>query len=72
MQVELAVQEVSGADRKTLSSIFHHVSLTVLLITVLVALSIWLLWIFMFVDEWIFALKDRRRKKRERRNLSKC
>lgn len=72
MQVEMAVQEVSGAQRGTILAIFRGVSSLILVVTTLVALYFWSLWLWMILDEWIYAIKCRRRKSQERRSISSC
>ncbi|KAI9748768.1 MAG: hypothetical protein M4579_007126 [Chaenotheca gracillima] len=65
MQVEMAVEQVSAEPWQALQSICRWFSILSLLGTVAITLSFAMLWTWIFADEWIFALKSLKRRRRE-------
>ncbi|KXX74850.1 hypothetical protein MMYC01_200585 [Madurella mycetomatis] len=72
MQLEMAVEQVSATQRRALWSLCHWTSTVILVATILIALKIWLLWLWLFCDEWVYALRCRARKRREILRHSDC
>lgn len=65
MQVEMAVEQVSAAQGEVLWSVCRWTSTVILVGTTLIAVGFWLLWLWLFCDEWVYALRCRARKRRE-------
>ncbi|EJT73967.1 hypothetical protein GGTG_07818 [Gaeumannomyces tritici R3-111a-1] len=65
MQVALAVEQVSAVQDVALWSICRWVSTAVLAVTATIALGFALLWLWLFCDEWVYAIKCRVRKRRQ-------
>jgi hypothetical protein len=72
MQVGLAVEQVSSRHWVALWSVSRWFSAVSLVGTALISLCFFLLWAWMFLDEWIFAIKTRMKKTREGHEHSKC
>ncbi|RYP03437.1 hypothetical protein DL765_010494 [Monosporascus sp. GIB2] len=54
MQVEMAVEQVSAAQRVVLWSVCWWTSTAILVGTALIALGFWCLWLWLFCDEWAY------------------
>ena len=65
MQVEMAVEQVSATQQTALRSIFRWASTVILVGTVAIGLFFWLLWLWLFCDEWVYAIKCRLGKRQE-------
>ena len=63
MQVELAVDQVASVRWVRLWPVFRCFSAFVLIGTTLVSVCFVFLWSWLFLDEWIFALRARRRRR---------
>lgn len=72
MQVEIAVEQVSAAHCEALWPISRWFSTISLVGTALISLCLVLLWLWMVVDEWLYAVRCRLRRRHEKRNQSKC
>ena len=72
MQVEMAVEQVSTTRGVLLLSVCRWTSTVILVGTILIALGFWLIWLWLFCDEWVYALKCRARKRREAVQDSMC
>jgi hypothetical protein len=72
MQVEVAVEQVSAGGWEGLWPIARGFSTISLIGTALISVFIFLLWLWMIVDEWCYAIRCRLQKRRERREKSKC
>ncbi|KAK4118768.1 hypothetical protein N657DRAFT_667027 [Parathielavia appendiculata] len=55
-----------------MASVCRWTSTLILVATVLIALGVWLLWLWLFCDECLYALKRRARKRREILSHSDC
>ncbi|KAG9228859.1 hypothetical protein BJ875DRAFT_508267 [Amylocarpus encephaloides] len=64
MQVELAVDQNDSADWISLWPVFRYFSAIVLIGAVLVSFCFIVLWLWLFLDEWIYTTRFRRQKKR--------
>jgi hypothetical protein len=72
MQVGLTVEQVSSRHWVAFWSVSRWFSVVSLVGTALISLSFALLWTWMFLDEWTFAIKTRMKKSREGQEHSKC
>lgn len=72
MQVEIAVEQVSAAHWAALWPISRWFSTITLVGTALISLCFILLWLWMIVDEWLYAIRCQLGKRRGRRSQSKC
>jgi hypothetical protein len=63
MQVELAVDQVSSLHWVSLWPVFRYFSTIVLVGTVLTSLCFILLWLWMFLNEWLYTIKSRRQRR---------
>jgi hypothetical protein len=72
MQVALTVEQVSSRHWVTLWSVSRWFSVISLVGAVFVSFCFMLLWAWMFLDEWTFAIKSRIKKTREGQEHSKC
>lgn len=72
MQVGLAVEQLSSKHWVALWSVSRWFSAVSLVATGLIVACFVLLWIWMFLDEWIFAIKDKLRKRHERHQNQHC
>lgn len=72
MQVELAVEQVSSEHWAAFQSVSRWFSVIGLIVTALVAACFAILWVWMFSDEWIFAIRSRLRKRVRNQQMSKC
>lgn len=59
MQVELAVEQLSESHWTSLLSVSRWFSVIALVATALISLCFILLWLWMFLDEWIYAFHSR-------------
>ena len=65
MQVEMAVEQISAKQSEVLWYVCRWTSTVILGGTVLIALVLGLLWLWLFCDEWVYALKCRAKKRRQ-------
>jgi hypothetical protein len=72
MQVEMAVEQVSAAYGAALWSVCRWTSMAILVGTTLIALGILSLWLWLFCDEWVYAIRCRMRKRREMLHRVDC
>lgn len=72
MQVEMAVEQISAAQGEVLWSVCRWTSTVILAGTGLIALGFCLLWLWLFCDEWVYALRYRARKRKEMLNRRDC
>lgn len=72
MQLELGVDRVSARHWEGLWPIYRWFSTISLVATAFVSLCFVLLWLWMIVDEWVYAIRCRSRKRQGRRDQSKC
>lgn len=72
MQVELAVEQVLPAHWISLWSVCRWFSTVSLIGTAVISFWVVLLWLWMFSDEWVYAIKGRLEKRRERHVPSRC
>ncbi|KAK4160060.1 hypothetical protein QBC43DRAFT_326106 [Cladorrhinum sp. PSN259] len=72
MQVEIAVEQVSATQGVVLRAVCRWTSTVILVGTTLIALGFWLLWLWLFCDEWVYALRCRAKKRREMLDHSGC
>jgi hypothetical protein len=70
MQVGMAVEQVSATQGVVLWSFCRWTSTVILVGTTLIAVGFWLLWLWLFCDEWVYALRCRAKKRREM--LDRC
>ncbi|RDL41704.1 Uncharacterized protein BP5553_01683 [Venustampulla echinocandica] len=63
MQVELAVDQVSAAHWVSLWPTFRGFTAVVLIGTILLFVCFVFLWLWMFVDEWIYTIRSRRQRR---------
>ncbi|KAG9228114.1 hypothetical protein BJ875DRAFT_508683 [Amylocarpus encephaloides] len=69
MQVQLAVDQVASSHDHSSWSVFRSFSAITLIGTAFISLCFCILWLWIFLDEWIYTIKIRRRKRRESESL---
>lgn len=67
LQVEMAVEQVTDRHWVTLWWVSRWFSTLMLAATAVVACGLFSLWLWIFVDEWVFAIRCRRVRRRERK-----
>jgi hypothetical protein len=72
MQVELAVEQLTVTKWPAFWALCRWFSTITLALTSVLVLCIVGLWSVLVLDEWIYAVKDRLRRRRRRREASKC
>lgn len=70
MQVEMAVEQASGALLEAYAGVCHWFSILIMLCTAILSFGLVALVLYMICDEWVYALKDRYRKRESRRKLT--
>jgi hypothetical protein len=70
MQVEMAAEQTSGVLLEAYVKVCHWFSIVILISTAVISLGLVALVIYMICDEWVYALKDRYRKRNTRSKLT--
>lgn len=70
MQVEMAVEQASGVLLEAYAGVCHWFSVVILICTAILSFGLVALVIYMICDEWVYALKDRYRKRKTRLKLT--
>lgn len=65
MQVQLAVDQVASSHHYSMWSVFRVCSAITLIGTTFISICFCILWLWIFLDEWIYTIKVRRSKRRE-------
>lgn len=72
MQVALAADQRQSFHWEAIWHVSRYFSIFSLVAATVISSCLILLWLWIFLDEWIYTLRQKQRKKREARNTSSC
>jgi hypothetical protein len=72
MQVTLAAEQLVAAHWESVWDLFRWFSVISLLGAAIISMWFILLWLWIFLDEWIFTIRRKLEKRRESRSMSSC
>jgi len=67
--MQVTVEQTTGVPMETYAGVCHLFSIVALISTVVLSFGLVALIIYMICDEWVYALKDRYRKRKTRLKL---
>lgn len=72
MQIALTADQRQSFHWEAIWHVSRYFSIFSLVATTVISSCLILLWLWIFLDEWIYTLRQKQRKKREARNTSSC